>query len=218
MNRQIISSLRFPVLTVNAALRLVRHYRGSEHGRASQHHTFIELTWYTGTRQGALRALNVCDVVLSVNSGQESWVVFRYCPDTDTPLKSNQRGERLVGVPDETARVVSEYIDDDRYDVHDENGRQPLISSSKGQPNENTVRMWSYRATQPCIAGGCPHDKDPNICEWREYAQLSKCPSSRSPNQIRTRSITWQLKEGLPPELVTERVDATVKTIENHCE
>ncbi|WP_239638600.1 hypothetical protein [Halorubrum saccharovorum] len=65
------------------------------------------------------------------------------------------------------------------------------------------------------MAGGCPHDKDPDTCEWTRYVHLSKCPSSRSPHPIRTGSITWQLNQEIPPE-VAERVDATVKTIENH--
>ena len=203
-------------LSTPAALRLIRHYRDSEDDRASRRHVFVELAWYTGARQGALRALDIRDVVLNIDNEQGSWVEFRHRPETETPLKNNRQGERPVGIPDETARVVSEYIDGDRYDVHDENGRQPLISSERGRPHENTVRVWCYGATQPCVAGGCPHDRDPSICEWREHKQLSKCPSSRSPHKIRTGSITWQLNQGLPPEVVAERVDATVKTIETH--
>ncbi|QLG27721.1 hypothetical protein HUG10_09220 [Halorarum halophilum] len=44
----------------------------------------------------------------------------------------------------------------------------------------------------------------------------SKCPSSRSPHKIRSGSITWQLNCGVPPEIVAERVNASVSTIKSH--
>ncbi|EMA67599.1 integrase-like protein [Halorubrum aidingense JCM 13560] len=203
-------------LTTPAAIRLIEYYRASEQDRATRAHAFLELAWFTGARQSGLRALDVRDLNARVDEGEQSWVEFRHRPDTKTPLKNNRRGERPVGVPDEVARVVSEYVRENRFDVRDDHGRKPLIASAKGRPTENTVRVWSYGATQPCVAGGCPHDKDPDTCEWTQYAHLSKCPSSRSPHPIRTGSITWQLNQGIPPEVVAERVDATVKTIENH--
>ncbi|WP_435093457.1 tyrosine-type recombinase/integrase [Halorubrum sp. N11] len=203
-------------LSTPAAMRLIEYYRASEQDCASRAHAFLELAWYTGARQSGLRALDVRDLNARFDEDEQSWVEFRHRPDTDTPLKNNRRGERPVGVPDEVARVVSEYVRENRFDTRDDHGRKPLIASAKGRPTENTVRVWSYGATQPCVAGGCPHDKDPDTCEWTQYANLSKCPSSRSPHPIRTGSITWQLNQGIPPEVVAERVDATVKTIENH--
>ena len=203
-------------LSTPAAMRLLEHYRASDQDRASRAHAFLELAWFTGARQSGLRTLDVRDLNARYEDGEQSWVEFRHRPDTDTPLKNNRRGERPVGVPDEVARVVSEYIEGKRFDVRDEHGRKPLLASAQGRPTENTVRVWSYGATQPCVGGGCPHDKNPSTCEWTQYAHLSKCPSSRSPHPIRTGSITWQLNQGIPPEVVAERVDATVKTIENH--
>ena len=203
-------------LTTPAAMQLLEHYRSSENDRASRAHVFLELAWYTGARQGGLRALDVRDVNVNLGDGEQSWLEFRHRADTETPLKNNRRGERPVGIPDAVARVTNEYIRENRYDSRDDHGRKPLIASAQGRPTENTIRVWSYGATQPCVTGVCPHDKDPATCEWTNYAQLSKCPSSRSPHPIRTGSITWQLNQGIPPEVVAERVDATVETIENH--
>ena len=203
-------------LSTPAAMRLIDHYRASDEDRASRKHAFLELAWFTGARQSGLRALDVRDLNARFDENEQSWVEFRHRPDTDTQLKNNRSSERPVGIPDEVARVVREYVRDDRYDVRDDHGRKPLLASAKGRPIENTARVWSYQATQPCVAGECPHDKDPETCDWTKYAHVSKCPSSRSPHPVRTGSITWQLNQGIPPEVVAERVDATVETIEKH--
>jgi len=124
--------------------------------------------------------------------------------------------QRPVGLPPETADAVQTYLDEHRHDTHDDNGRQPLLSSLRGRPSSNTVRIWSYLATLPCSYNVCPHGKDIATCEWRDRAHASKCPSSRSPHQIRTGTITWLLNLGWPPQDVAERVNATRKTIEEH--
>ena len=193
------------------AFTLLDHYRDDETVRATRAHAFLELAWYTGARQGGLRSLDVRDLHVD-----EEYIEFRHRPDTGTPLKNKIRGERPVGLPSTVIDVLAEYIRKNRHDVSDEYGRQPLLPSSKGRPTNNTVRNWSYRATQPCIHSDCPHGKSRGTCEWREYVVASKCPSSRSPHKIRTGSITWQLNLGLPPEVVAERVNASVSVIEEH--
>ena len=199
------------------ALALLRYYRNSDAERARRRHAFLELAWYTGARQGALRGLDVRDLYLRLDDDDEqSWVEFRHRPESGTPLKNKIRGERPVGIPDRVARVLSEYVGQYRYDSHDDSGRQPLLASSRGRAGEATIRAWSYRATIPCLHGTCPHGKDPDTCDWVDYHEAAKCPSSRSPHQIRTGSITWQLNIGIPPEVVAERVNASVKTIADH--
>ena len=165
----------------------------------------------TGARQGGLRALDLRDFY-----ADRGFVEFRHRPDEGTPLKNKLRGERPVALPDETLAVLNHYIEEYRYDVHDEYGRQPLLASARGRPGSNTVRGWSYVATLPCIHSVCPHGKERETCRWTTYAHASKCPSSRSPHQIRTGAITYMLNQGWPPEDVAERVNATVKTIEQH--
>nr|WP_230198604.1 site-specific integrase [Halopiger goleimassiliensis] len=193
------------------ALPQLQFYRNSRGYRATREHVFLELAWYTGARQGGLRALDVRDVDLERN-----YVEFHHRPETDTPLKNKQRGERPVAIPPVVGNVIGEYIDDHRYDVRDDHGRQPLLASARGRPGTNTLRVWSYLATQPCRRISCPHGKVRERCKWTEYAHASKCPSSRSPHKIRAGSITWQLNRGIPPEVVADRVNATQKVIYDH--
>jgi len=198
-------------LRTEDALALLDHYRRSEKDYGTRQHTFLELIWVTGARQGGLRALDLRDFYPDAG-----FVEFRHRPGEGTPLKNKLRGERPVAVPQGTVNVVEHYIENYRYDVDDDHGRQPLLASSRGRPGSNTVRVWSYLATIPCVHSACPHGKDPEKCDWTEYAHVSKCPSSRSPHQIRTGAITFMLNQGWPPEDVAERVNAAVKTIEEH--
>ncbi|MFB6103334.1 MAG: tyrosine-type recombinase/integrase [Haloplanus sp.] len=197
-------------LAAEDAIPLLRWYRDGPR-RGSRAHAFLELAWHTGARQSGLRALDVRDVY-----PDERYVDFRHRPETGTGLKNKSAGERPVGIPAEVVDVVVEYIDGDRFDVEDEHGRAPLLASMRGRPSENTVRIWSYMATQPCLHTECPHGRERETCEWTEREHASKCPSSRSPHPIRTGSITWQRDIGLPESVVAERVDATVETIREH--
>ena len=203
-------------LDAEPALALIEYYRNSKRDRATRNHAFLELAWYTGARQSGLRSLDLRDVNYRIDSDEQSWVEFHHRPETGPRLKNGVRGERPVGIPDETARVLREFVGRDRADTHDDAGRQPLLSTREGRPAEATVRSWSYNSTLPCLHGACPHGKERENCEWTDYHQASKCPSSRAPHHIRTGSITWQLNIGIPPEVVAERVNATVSTIEDH--
>nr|WP_241988342.1 site-specific integrase [Halorubrum sp. SP3] len=203
-------------LDAEPALALIEYFRNSDRDRAKRNHAFLELAWYTGARQSGLRSLDLRDVNYRLDSDEQSWIEFHNRESTGPRLKNGVRGERPVGIPDETARVISEYVRDYRMDTHDDEGRQPLLSTREGRPAEATVRTWSYNATLPCLHGACPHGKEKETCEWTDYHKASKCPSSRSPHPIRTGSITWQLNIGIPPEVVAERVNATVSTIEDH--
>ncbi|UWG46595.1 XerD/XerC family integrase [Halanaeroarchaeum sp. HSR-CO] len=198
-------------LGTDQAMALLRHYRNSD-AYGTRRHAILELAWFTGARQGGLRALDIRDV----HFDDEPYVWFYHRPDTGSPLKNKLSGERPVGINEETAAVLERYIDRYRYDVHDDHGRQPLFASAQGRPTPNTFRIWTYMATLPCQYGPCPHGKDRQACQWTEYAHASKCPSSRSPHQIRTGAITWLLNRGWNPEDVAERVNASVKTIESH--
>lgn len=199
-------------LHASDALPLIRYYRNSPRDYGKRQHAFLELAWVTGARQGGLRALDVRDAYLD----DEPFVEFRHRPSSETPLKNKRQGERPVEITPETADVLQTYIEEYRYSVRDDYGRQPLLASANGRPTANTIRVWSYLATQPCVHTECPHGKERETCQWTEYAHASKCPSTRSPHQIRTGCITHLLNIGWPPQDVAERVNATVKTIEAH--
>lgn len=193
------------------ALKLIDHYRQSDRLRGTRQHAFLEIAWHTGARMGGIRALDLRDAYLD-----EDYLDFRHRPETDTPLKNKRSGERPVAIPSEVSEVLREYVRDHRHDVHDGHSRQPLLASARGRPGTNTIRVWSYLATEPCVYCPCPHGKERETCEMTEFPHASKCPSSRSPHQIRTGSITWQLNIGIPPEIVAERVNATIEVIEQH--
>lgn len=199
-------------LSTEDAKALLEFYRSDEQRYGTRAHAFLELAWFTGARQGGLRALDLRDVDL----GETPYVDFRHRPDTGTPLKNKLGGERPVALTETIASVLRTYLQKHRYDVHDEHGRQPFLASAQGRPGKNTLRVWSYLATLPCLHSPCPHGKERETCEWADYAHASKCPSSRSPHRIRTGTVTWLLNSGWPPEDVAERVNATVKTIEQH--
>ncbi|WP_231183095.1 tyrosine-type recombinase/integrase [Haladaptatus sp. DYF46] len=199
------------LLEESPALKLIDHYRNDDRLRATRRHAFLEIAWHTGARMGGIRALDLRDANLD-----ENYLEFQHRPGTDTPLKNKRRGERPVAIPSEVSDVLREYIHGDRHDVYDDHNRQPLLASMRGRPGTDTIRTWSYLATLPCYYCPCPHGRERDECKMTEFAHSSKCPSSRSPHQIRTGSITWQLNIGIPPEVVSERVNAGLDVIERH--
>lgn len=196
----------------DAALDLIEFFRNNEAVYGNRYHTFLELLWFTGARQGGIRGLDLRDIELD-----NATINFRHRPGSDTPLKNKRRGERPVAISDEVVDVLRRYIRHHRYDKTDEHGREPLFSTTQGRVAPQTLRTWSYAATLPCQHSPCPHGRDRDTCEWaQDYHKTSQCPSSRSPHQIRTGAITYMLNRGWPPEDVAARVNASVDTIEQH--
>lgn len=192
------------------ALAQLRHYRSSPQ-RASLLHTFLEIAWFTGARRAGIQGLDVQDF-----DYDDCILDFRHRPETETTLKKGSKGERPVAIPQRVADIIQEYIEENRWDRHDEHGRQPLLTSMQGRPTETTITVWGYKATFPCIRTSCPHGKEPETCDFKCHSKASKCPSTRSPHRIRTGSITWQHDIGFPPEVVAERVNSSPETIKKH--
>lgn len=189
---------------------LLSWYRDSPQ-RAHRQHAMLEVLWTVGCRAGGLRSLDVRDF-----DRDEQWLRFEHRPETGTELKKGRNGERYVGLLDEPTAVLAEYVDDHRMETTDSQGRSPLFPSERGRPTTGTIRDWTYLATVPCRHEECPHDRDPDSCEYLSYVTASGCPSSRSPHQIRTGSITWQLSRGVPIEVIADRVNSSPETIEEH--
>lgn len=195
-------------LETDDALTLLRHFRAEEPG--SRRHALLAVLWTTGCRVSGLRALDLRDAHLD-----EAYLDFRHRPKTDTALKKKVDGERPVAIPEETVAALRAWLRN-RPDVNDGYGRAPLFPSQRGRPTVGTLRGWCYVATIPCAYGACPHERDPPSCEWTRYQKASQCPSSRSPHQVRTGSITYQRDLGFPAEVVAERTNASLDTIERH--
>jgi len=201
------------LLEADDAKALIDHYRESRVKYAEENHVILELAWFTGARLGALRALDVEDY-----QPDDRLVWFRHRPDRGdgTPLKKKVGGERPVGLPSEACEVLDTYIEHVRPPKRDDDGRRPLLCGRQGRPAASTLQNWMYQATLPCVAGPCPHGKSDRSCEWTVRKNSSKCPSSRSPHQVRTGSITWQLNSGLSYESVGQRVNSDPDTLRRY--
>lgn len=199
------------LLEQEEARRLIQSFRNDPERFGTAKHALLELLWFSGCRIGAARALDLRDYY-----SDERYVTFRHRPDSDTPLKNDRKGERAVGLPESVCEVLDYYVKYHRQSVHDEYGREPLFTTTTGRPHENTLRTWTYLATQPCLHSPCPHGEERDTCEYVHVHHASKCPSSMSPHRIRTGSITWQRDCGLPAEIVSERVNATLEVIEKY--
>lgn len=199
------------ILAQEDAFALLEHYRNTPARRGTRDHALLELAWHTGARRGGLRALDVRDVDLD-----EGYLNFVHRPETGTPLKRKIFGQRSVSLPEPALDGVRRYVEHERTDTHDDEGRQPLLPSRVGRPVATTITDWAYRVTQPCVHSDCPHGKERATCAYTQYNQASKCPSSRSSHPIRSGSITWQLNCGVPEGVVAGRVNASLDTIRWH--
>jgi site-specific recombinase XerD len=191
------------------ARQLLSYYDAHEHG--SRAHALLAIAWYIGPRLGAIRGLDISDY-----DSEKAYLQFIHRPREETPLKNGEDGERAVGLPRKVCDVVDHYLSEERHDVYDDYGRQPLIASQVGRGSRAGVRGWMYLATVPCLHSDCPHGNEPTTCKFLDYSKASQCPSSRSPHQVRTGSITWQLNRSIPIEVVAERVNTSVRTLKRH--
>jgi site-specific recombinase XerD len=200
------------------ALPQLAFYRNDEESRASRRHIVLELLWHIGCRMGGLRALDLRDYndVEGPDGTRIRYLYFRHRPESSTPLKNKEDGERPVWLSERVADLLDEYLRFNRNRVRDENGRKPLFTTSVGRASRTTIRTDSYFGTAPCLRDPCPHDRPDQACEYWSSDSISKCPSTRSPHQIRTGSITWQLNQGVSMTTVSERANVSVNVIEDH--
>lgn len=181
---------------------------------ASRDHVITLLLWHCGARTGGIQALDLQDLDLE---GDEPIVQFVHRPDTGTRLKNEQASERANRVSQRVARVLQDYIADKRVRIKDDHGRDPLITTTQGRIHESTIRVTIYRVTRPCWIGEpCPHDKDPQTCEWNSYQQASKCPSTRNPHDFRKARVTKFRNDNVPKSVVSDELDASEKILDKH--
>lgn len=196
-------------LRTEDARALLKYYDEYDYG--SRDHALLATYWYVGARLGGVRGLDLGDY-----NSEEAYLQFFHRPEEDTPLKNGRDGERAVALPREVYNILDTYIEEHRTDVLDEYGRSPVFTTPNGRASVYAHRARMYLATIPCLHSPCPHGKDPETCDWIDYSHASKCPSSRSPHQVRTGSITWQLNQGVPIERVAKRVNTSVRVLKRH--
>lgn len=180
---------------------------------ASRDHVVFLILWKTGMRTGGLRALDVDDYYPRKGALE---IVHR--PESGTPLKNKEAGERMVALSEEECEAIDDYLEHKRKDVTDEHGREPLITTKNGRIGKVTIRRTAYRLTRPCIYSGvCPHEEVPEECEARRnYDKASQCPDAVSAHPVRRGSITHHLDEDVPKTAVSDRMDVSPDVIDAH--
>jgi site-specific recombinase XerD len=209
---------------------------------ATREHVLFVLLWRTTLRIGAIHSLDVRDIYIddedrerlrdellsqgfaphivdSILGEVELPLIYpRHRPETETPLKNKADGERVINIADWVADLIADYIQVNRYDVTDDEGRSPLITSRKGDGrlSKSAMRNWVYIMTQPCEFGDpCPHDRDPKECDAREHGYGSLCPSSRAPHRIRTGAITHHRDQGWSISDIADKANTSEDLIES---
>lgn len=180
---------------------------------ASRQHVLFHLLWETGMRLGEARALDTRDW-----KPDDGYLAVRHRPETDTPLKQKEKGQRNITITDDRLRhALDDYIEDMRHDVEDDFGREPLLTTKRGRAHTGTLRADVYKVVQPCrYSRACPHDEEIDSCEFRNYDKRSGCPSSIYPHAIRSGAVTAHLNENVPKEIVTERANMSEEVLEKH--
>lgn len=178
---------------------------------ASRAHTLIELLWHTGLRIGAVHSLDLDDF-----DPQEARLDLHHRPKTGTALKNKSVGERMVALTSSVSEVLEDWINHTRPEVTDDNGREPLFTSSQGRLAVPTMRETVYSVTRPCYHSECPHDRNTDDCEAMKHGYRSKCPSSVSPHSVRRGSITHFLTEDVPEQVVSDRMDVGQEVLDKH--
>jgi integrase len=186
---------------------------------ASRDHIILLLLWDTGARTGAIRGLDLRDLDLDGNHPRFTGPALKFVhrPEAETPLKNQEKGTRWNRISEETAGFLQDYIDYHRHNVTDDHDRKPLITTRYGRPAPNTFRTSLYRITRPCWYGKeCPHDRIPDECKATHIDHASKCPSSRSPHDVRSGRVTYYRREDVPRRIVKDRLNASEDILDRH--
>jgi site-specific recombinase XerD len=183
---------------------------------ASREHVVMLLIWRGLLRRGGIRAIDLEDLSIEPDE-DDPRIRIRHRPDTDTPLKNQNDGERTIGIKPATAQVLRDYRDEHRHDVTD-GSREPLLTTRSGRPHAQTIQADAYAATRPCKAGAeCPHGRDPETCDAaRDRQQAYECPSSTPPHDVRRGAITRWLKADIPDTVVGSRCNTNPSTLDKH--
>lgn len=183
---------------------------------ASRAQSEFELIAEVGIRLGAVRAIDIGDF-----DKEDNVIHLRHRPEKidayGTPLKNGSDGERIVNISEKLGETLSAYIGNKRTDVRDKFGRKALFTTPNGRITTATIRRDFYKFSRPCEVGnGCPHDRDIQTCEATNSKNPSACPSSFSTHPLRKWSIMSQLDDGIPKEILSDRVDVSVPILEKH--
>jgi len=111
---------------------------------ASLRHVVMVLAWRTAMRRGAMHALDLDDY-----HREEQYLETVHRQETDTPLKNKESGERYVALSDELCELLDDWVADQRPNVTDEHGREPLLASKQGRVHHSTIQHIVYDTKIP---------------------------------------------------------------------
>ena len=179
-------------------------------------HALFAVLWHTGFRIGSARALDLEDYNEPTKYDM-GYLTVRHRPETDTPLKNKEMGERDVNLADWVCEILNEYIQFNRPDVTDDYGREPLFATDSGRAYNSLIRKHINALTRPChYTGECPHGRDMQTCEASAYNMAQRCPSSVSPHPVRRSAITYYLNDEWEKWHVSERANVSEKVLDEH--
>jgi integrase len=203
-------NVREVMLDPERAQRVLSHLRKYEF--ATRPHVALALMWHTMMRLGAVHALDCSDY----NPAEQS-IELVHRPETGTPLKNAENGERFVALSGDVCEVLDAWLEQRRPAVSDEYGREPLVSTPQGRVHKNTLRRDCYRWTRPCVVTAeCPHGRDIEDCPAMDHDNAFKCPSTVSPHALRRGGITHALSEEWPMKAVGDRANVSEEVLEKH--
>ncbi|MFC7191837.1 tyrosine-type recombinase/integrase [Halocatena marina] len=204
--------VRHATISPDRAQKILDYQKKFQYAR--EKHVLFYLLYHTGIRIGTANALDIEDWDSSTST-----LRVKHRPDTGTPLKNQEDGERVINiVHDELAQLIDDYISNNHKGKEDKYGRMPLFPSRQGRASPQTLRHYIQHMTEPCIISNeCPHDRNPSECEARlRQAKAFDCPSAISPHPIRRSAITDHLNKDVPKEVVEERMNVSQKVIDRH--
>ena len=180
---------------------------------ASLRHLCFRLLWRVGIRRGTLVALDVEDY-----DEENQHLEIKHRPETGTPLKLQTRGERFVGLNDETCAIINAWLDDRRPNQSDDWDRKPLLATSQGRIHPTTIQGYVYSVTKSCyLTNECPHGQVIEECKAaRDRTEAYACPSSKSPHSIRRGALTHWLSEDIPKTVAGARASVTPEILDLH--
>lgn len=180
---------------------------------ASREHVTFLFLWECGCRLGTIRAFDLQDY-----HAEERYVEAVHRPETDTPLKNNEGGERPISLAPEVSAVVEEYVERRREAVTDDAGREPLLTTANGRPALITLRTTVWSLTQPCWYGrDCPDGLDSDACDAAGSKRGSNgCPHNNSPHDIRRGRLTDYRRRDVPKHVISDRCDVSIPVLEEH--
>ncbi|MFP8957656.1 tyrosine-type recombinase/integrase [Natrialbaceae archaeon A-CW3] len=203
-------NIRSVMLDTDRAEQILEYLRKYEY--ASRPHVALELMWHTMLRVGAIHALDCADY----DPGNQALEVI-HRPETGTPIKNGETGERFVALSEPVCKVLDDWIEQQRPAVTDEYGREPLVTTSEGRAHTTTLRGDCYRYTRPCVlTRECPHGREIEECSATDYDGASECPSSVSPHALRRGGITHALSNDWPMKAVGDRANVSESVLEMH--